>query len=156
MLANGLHECVFRSGQRHTVTVVGYDPVYNCHIIETDRGKRQFLDSKHCAHIKRVRSGKTPRSRPACLYLLEIGDGVYKAGCTRNLQQRIRAAKTFCERVQVVATRELKARHAWREYETRFMSILTQLCKSNGQAGKEVFVMEANAAKAAARMMQRI
>lgn len=55
------------------------------------------------------------------LYILKTGAGIYKIGCTDDLEARMRAGKTWCPRMTKVATRMIP-RHKtrdWRRYERK-------------------------------------
>lgn len=78
---------------------------------------------------------KTARN-DVVLYLMKTGKETYKVGCTKDVQQRLRAAKTWCAEVSLVAQRSVPCAHApfWRFHERRVHAKLSQFqCKKGGK-----------------------
>lgn len=107
------------------------------------------------------RAGKTSRplkTSETTLYIARTGSGIYKIGCTDNLKQRMRMAKTWCEEVRLIATREVPVSSSgkWREYERKLHSRFEASRCARPNGGKEVFRFSAQEKDRAVSYIRRM
>jgi hypothetical protein len=93
------------------------------------------LKRVHYAHRK-LSGGKKTTTQ---LYVLHIGNGYYKIGCSDDLDKRIRAGRTWVPKIEKTATRTIPEAKTgnWRKYERRIHSKFS--ANRCAQGGKEVF-----------------
>lgn len=90
------------------------------------------------------------------LYIVKTGKDTYKIGCTNNLAVRMRAGRTWCSRMSVVATRAIPddTQNTWRFHEKRLLRFV-QASHCRG-GGSEVFHLNAAALRRTVTFMQRM
>lgn len=122
-----VHGCVVR--------VVRHDTVQGAHVVESADGRTSYVDFSRTRRVERVATTLAKR-RPCQLYLMKLGPRTYKAGCTSNLPQRLKAARTWSTGVKVVATKTIDG-ETWSERERHMLQQLRDHGVQGG--GKEVF-----------------
>ena len=94
---------------------------------------------------KLVRARPAPRkkgsTRTLHLYMMKTGSDVYKIGCTSDVKRRVRAARTWCPEVSIIATRQIPSKEAtyWRRHEMKVHDMVRKYRCSKG--GTEVHVV---------------
>lgn len=130
------------------VRVLSYDPVERAHVIVPAKGGAQTYFNFNAKGVKPVKissraarlAKKPPRkvTGDVLLYMMNVAPHVYKVGCTRDLDKRTKAAKTWCPDVKVVCTRKVPpaASADWRFHEMRVQEKLKRYVGKDG--GTEV------------------
>jgi hypothetical protein len=93
---------------------------------------------------------------PTQLYILKTGRDTYKIGCTSDLATRMRAGRTWCSRMSLVASRTIPARtqKSWRYHEQKLLHFVAAR-RCNG-GGNEVFRLDARNLRQAVQYMKRM
>lgn len=104
--------------------LISYDDIQRAWVIECN-GVRQYKEISS-RDMSKLRYSSTRKNQGMQIYLMSIGDGTFKAGCTSNVDQRLRAARTWCPDARVIARRRVPDHCGimWRQFEKSFLKML--------------------------------
>lgn len=114
------------------------------------------IQMKDFSMARRVPSNTGAIHNNTQLYILKTGAGIYKIGCTDDLEARMRAGKTWCSHMSKVATRAIPCHKSrdWRRYERK---VHRRFSKNRCEAGGcEVFKFTNAQASDAAGYLARL
>lgn len=122
--------------------------------------KRRISLDRHTV-LKQLRACYTHKAirrpqSPTQLYILKTGRDTYKIGCTSDLATRMRAGRTWCSRMSLVASRSIPTRtqKSWRYHEKKMLRFVAAR-RCNG-GGNEVFHLDASSLRRAVQYMRRM
>lgn len=136
-------------GNEQAYAILEYDAASGTHrVMDLVRRKNA---RKHLGGLTIVKSIRKCSVRPNTtkltpsttqLYVVQTGSGTYKIGCTDDLDARMRAGKTWCAKLRLVATRTIPAQKSseWRRYESKLHKRLAK--KRCVDGGNEVFALK--------------
>ena len=158
MLESGCHyRLTTKSGKSRDVVVVNNDPIERRVIVKASHGNAKGMqtirlsDYTNCRKIRACAARNTikkvaTRNPNTHLYMFQLDKGIYKIGCTDDVEGRLRNARTWCANLEKKATRKIPTHKSanWRSYEHQVHNHFSAKRCANG--GTEVFRFSAKEA----------
>lgn len=158
-----------KSGNTRDVTIVGHNAVdrrFLAKVLHGNAKGTQAIRLSDFASHRKIRAcaarspidKRTEKRAPlnTQLYIFQLDKGTYKIGCSDDVEERLRTARTWCANLQKKATRKIPVSKSanWRTYEHKLHAKFARQRCANG--GTEVFRLTAAQANEAIEYLRRM